>query len=835
MATVQEARQQVEATKQAIATQKSRAEEQQRLLEAKRQELQVRNTEQSVRSNMAGLSGRLKRKQLQVAEQQVDTASQSVESYQAELQKSEAELKRYEAETLAPAESAFAEEEAKRRRYEVALKYYKEGKEPSSVGNLEVRRLLQQMYTDEETRFYDRPKAVVKKSEVFIDGQGYSVAPEKMDAFVESYNRSYKAPEAKPKPVSTYTALDSPRLETIQRNLAQKDNLLAGAAASAVSSLIFARDVFSKPKETFTSLGKGIKETGRRVVTGEGFPELGEVLRTKPKYATGFVAGEIATAKGTGVIFEIAKAKGSTFLTRLDPRYSKIVGEDLALDSGKVIKVIDEGAREIAISIPEQARLAGKNVEAVSGSRDLFGFFEKNKRIDKPLPNEESLTPTTRAMLEDLRSGKLPEDKIPELNLRIKAEARNKGLLEKSFFADPFGRARIKRLGIEAEKRASFVDVLSGDFTTKANRPQIIYFPETKVQELPANLRIKLIKGEPLTTSESNQLLKFQLEKSGQFKPVGFITGEPEVTLAPGEIIVKERTAAVTIINGKRVAVIEASIGQASNEVNNLLKQQFSGTINDAGQKKLASSLTSQTGLSYTLSDKPYLNPSKSATGYSFSTSSSVYSPRISSSSSKLGISNGYSNPLVSKSVTSYSPKINYKPNYMISSSSDISGLSYNPSSATYSSPISKSSYKPRQTYQPKKNPNPYSPTGKRFTATTRIASKSSSGLEVYEALGKRFGKDITLGKYKTQAQAEEKVLSFLKGGLGASAKVLKNTKELEFKELGLSRSKEFRQSKKEISRIVQLERFRLGTSPEKREINYFREKKYKKTKLLNI
>lgn len=94
-----------------------------------------------------------------------------------------------------------------------------------------------------------------------------------------------------------------------------------------------------------------------------------------------------------------------------------------------------------------------------------------------------------------------------------------------------------------------------------------------------------------------------------------------------------------------------------------------------------------------------------------------------------------------------------------------------------------------------------------------------------FEAFGKRFGKDLSLGKFKTKKEAERSLLSFLKGSLGASGVVKQGNRNLNIKELDLFKNNEFRAGKNDSSRIVQKSSFRLSSGQEKREIKYFKKK----------
>jgi len=177
-------------------------------------------------------------------------------------------------------------------------------------------------------------------------------------------------------------------------------------------------------------------------------------------------------------------------------------------------------------------------------------------------------------------------------------------LLERSFFADPRGRLRPSRLGI-VEKEATLSDILKGDVTFKTQKPQVLIFEKVLVEKFPKALKgieRKLKAGKSLTRNEANKLLQFQLKKSAKFKPVGHLTREPEISLAPGEIIKKGKTIAVTVIQGKRVPIVRAKVVKAKPGTKILLKKAQTGKITTKELKRLRVNLRKETGFRTSLS-----------------------------------------------------------------------------------------------------------------------------------------------------------------------------------------------------------------------------------------
>ena len=143
-------------------------------------------------------------------------------------------------------------------------------------------------------------------------------------------------------------------------------------------------------------------------------------------------------------------------------------------------------------------------------------------------------------------------------------------------------------------------DIFSKDITFKKQKPQILIFDEIRVEKFPENLKSivnKLKRGKALSKLEGDKLLKFQLEKSGKFKPLGFTSGESEITLAPGEIIKRVKKVGVTIVNGKKVPIVEAKVIKTTGKLNKLLNKFKRGTkLTKKETKELNKLLEKKTG-----------------------------------------------------------------------------------------------------------------------------------------------------------------------------------------------------------------------------------------------
>ena len=356
------------------------------------------------------------------------------------------------------------------------------------------------------------------------------------------------------------------------------------------------------------TIGKDIKESGK---------QFGKTLRITPTLAITSIAGELLLLKGSGKVLKVTGKLTSQGRTIISPKFrglkeGKIIvpsvqkGKTLTLEIAGVVKKLGE-------PLKKQVKIAGKKVTAVSVQADKIVSLLKTKRVvRKPIPNEEFLSKKTKKMLERFDQRRITKKQLIELDRRIKRETKGVGsLLERSFFADPRGRLRPSRLGVEP-KEASLLDILSGDVSFRTNKPQVLVFEDIQVQKFPKNLKTvedKLKKGKTLTEAEARKLLKFQVKTSGKFKPIGALSKEPEITLAPGEIIKKVKTIAVTLINGRRVPIVRATVIKAKPETRKLLSKLKKGNINPKEIKKLRLNLKKETGFKSSISRPAKVRP----------------------------------------------------------------------------------------------------------------------------------------------------------------------------------------------------------------------------------
>lgn len=487
--------------------------------------------------------------------------------------------------------------------------------------------------------------------------------------------------------------------------------------------------------------------------------DLGTLLRTSSGEATVKIGTNIFLLRGEAkALKELGKLSEKT-LARLSTKFKGVAeaGDTLTIKTAKGknvnLKVVD---RTPTSSLKKQVQLSGKNVNAISSqvNKLLKRVISENKLIRKPIPDEATLSKSIKRQLEKFDQGELNSRQIIDLDRAIRKTGR-KGLLERSFFADPSGNIRPSRLGIFTDKKykgnfleklqKKYTDYVLEDITFIKNKPQILLFEDVKVQNFPKalkNIKNKLLKGKTLTKTEAGELLKFQLKKTGKFKPVGFITREKEITLAPGEIIRRQKKVGVALINGRKVDIIQARPFTPKGNLKIQLNRFKAGRLTKKEIKNLNRNLKRSTGFNYGLSSNKKLGKYVSLSKYGVSGLRSVgkYTP---SSKSKLSRS------------TSLSKSRKYQ-GYKRTPTSKIirSPGSYSPSSTTRKTPPSKS--------PPYKQPPLLPPIIKPPVVTTsltipknrplRVGKGNKEGYIIYEKRANKFYKLTSRPLRKTDA-----------------------------------------------------------------------------------
>ena len=332
---------------------------------------------------------------------------------------------------------------------------------------------------------------------------------------------------------------------------------------------------------------------------------IGQMMRISPTEFIGVVAGEVVLLKGTGSILKRVGKVSTKIKNIVKPVLNKADKTRFTV-SGNTIKLAG-GTSSTAESLAKQASRAGKkSVPVTALSDDIFSLMKRKRTVGKPIPGENLLSPGTKRLLKKFDAGKASRTEVVKLDRLIKIETKGAGsLLERVTFADPAGRVRQSRLGIGSQKDASLIDVLAGDFTFRANKPIVMVFDKTAIEAFPKSLRSvarKFKAGRTLTQSEADALLKFQLKQSGKWKPIGALSKESEIVLAPGEIIRKVKKIGSILVNGKRVPVVKVRVVKAIGELKSLLGKFNKNRISAAELKKLEKMLGKTSGFKNKLS-----------------------------------------------------------------------------------------------------------------------------------------------------------------------------------------------------------------------------------------
>ncbi len=344
----------------------------------------------------------------------------------------------------------------------------------------------------------------------------------------------------------------------------------------------------------------------------DDFKGTAKLLKTSPNEGLGKIGADIFTFRIIGGAIKPIGLVTSKVATKLSPKFAKIRGNVITIPSkqtGKFLNIkIGGSVKKLAEPLKIQVELAGKKVTAVSAQADrLVKLLRTQRVVRKPIPNEAKLSTRTKALLKKFDKGKITKQQLISLDRRIRRETGRAGnLLERSFWADPRGRLRPSRLGIQ-QKEATLSDLFKGKATFKSSKPQVLIFEDIVIQKFPKTkifntIKRKLKTGKTLTRGEANSLMQFQLKKSGKFKPLGHLTREPEILLSPGEIIKKVKTIAVTLIDGRRVPIVRAKVVKAKPITTKLLKKAEKGTITTKELKRLRTNLKRETGFEPSLS-----------------------------------------------------------------------------------------------------------------------------------------------------------------------------------------------------------------------------------------
>lgn len=337
-----------------------------------------------------------------------------------------------------------------------------------------------------------------------------------------------------------------------------------------------------------------IKKTPQRVKAGvkagvKGGMRIGEDFVTLAKISR----FEAIAVLGTEILLLGGTGKGLKVVGKLTKPASSVVKRNLAQAGAKVTQVVKrtkvtptkiiikgKGKEDIVLkkvgttkreSLAEQLNLKG-DLTVVSAQADrLVGLIRRRKTLRKPIPGEANFPKRTKELLKKFDKKTINSKELVELQNKVQ-------ILERSFFADPKGRVRLGRLGLDEKDiiDATTLDIIKGNFRIFKNRPQVLVFPKVKPPKIPKSLKDiedKIKSGKTLTLAEWRRYEKYQLKISGKFKPLGFLSRESELTLAPGEIIKRIRLLTRVEANGKLIPIIEARVVKASPKTRALMNK----------------------------------------------------------------------------------------------------------------------------------------------------------------------------------------------------------------------------------------------------------------------
>lgn len=328
-----------------------------------------------------------------------------------------------------------------------------------------------------------------------------------------------------------------------------------GVAVSVGKGVLFAKSLAISPKETSKGIAKSFYGFAKNpiTVTQKAIKEATATLKQDPLYFVGRVGGEVVVLKGTGQAIKLAGKGIEVGRTITSPKYI----------SAKDLSVLPKGSlKKISIPAKELAKLQGKEINIASAQTSFFKPFTKEVKLERPL------------------------------------------------FFDPFGRVRQSRF-IDTTREAGLRDILKGDFTLKKGKPQILYGQSLKVEKLPSTLQKPILTGKVLTAKQQKEFKSFVGKPTGLLKPVPkYPSTEPEVIYTAGEKVVRGKTFGVTLIENRRVPIIEtyAKEKPISSSIRDLeiRKKVFSEPkyLSKSIQQKIVKNVSSTSPLT---KPKPYL------------------------------------------------------------------------------------------------------------------------------------------------------------------------------------------------------------------------------------
>ena len=305
-----------------------------------------------------------------------------------------------------------------------------------------------------------------------------------------------------------------------------------------INRILGANNIYYKQKPTALSVFS--KKTGESIADIVPF-DIGEGGFAK-RFKT-------INVKGINVIDPRARLGGKSIALSKNIKFAKTAGDIQKLTGNKVSLTGQAVRGGYGASFSEQAGYAGKRMTVGTGQQDIiqeniFGYVKK-----KPI-----------------------ELGVGRENLPIRKQ---------TFYVSPADiitgnpQVRVSRLGVLKADKADLGEFLSKKAKIGVNKPQILIFEDIKVSDVPKNLTTLLEKAKKNPNNISaffEEYDKFQVKKTGTFKPFVNPGGEQELGATVGEMIAPKKRTIIgkTIIEGSKVPIYQQELVPISKTLNKL-------------------------------------------------------------------------------------------------------------------------------------------------------------------------------------------------------------------------------------------------------------------------
>lgn len=167
-------------------------------------------------------------------------------------------------------------------------------------------------------------------------------------------------------------------------------NIVLGLGGAFKEPFDFAFNLAKSPIKTVKDTAVGTYNFGKRIVTGEGYPEIGEALRNDPYYSTGYVGGQVALLKTPNLIVKGVDYARTYNLNKIPT--NEVVAPEFF--KGQTFPQIKKGQTagellaEFKTQLPGESKPAGftaspipfkKETTALKGSSEFPGVYQAPK------------------------------------------------------------------------------------------------------------------------------------------------------------------------------------------------------------------------------------------------------------------------------------------------------------------------------------------------------------------------------------------------------------------------------------------------------------------------